>query len=234
VSTPTGLRILLSEDHATIRTSLRKLLESASDQLTVVGEAATRSDTVRLARELSPDLVVLDLALPDVPQGKPNVGNGIAAIRQIVQHDRGVRVLVFTGLDQGIAKLSEAMSVGARGFVTKYAESDVLLAAVRGVARGELWVIIPQEYVRVVNIAPPADNLTPRERDVLVRLMERKDIPRIARELGLARPTVANYVTALLKKFEATRLIELVDKVEAQSAGEVAEDGRSTRTHDIN
>src|SRR3972149_3474910 len=121
------IRILIADDHPLFRTGLRSLLESVADT-EVVGEAASGTEAVELARTLTPDVVVMDLNMPDL--------NGIEATRQIVQDTNEVHVLVMT-MHEDDESVFAALRAGARGYQLKGAVQAETLRAIRAVANGE-------------------------------------------------------------------------------------------------
>ena len=121
------MRILIADDHPLVRQGLRTVLES-DEEMEVVGEAATGTQAVELAGALAPDIVVIDLQMPQL--------NGIDATRQILAKAPAVGVLVLTMFDDD-ASVFTAMKVGTRGYLLKGAERDEILRAVRSVASGE-------------------------------------------------------------------------------------------------
>ena len=121
------LRVLIADDHAVLRAGLRALVNS-TDDLEIVGEAATAAEAVVRASELAPDVIVMDLQLPDA--------SGIVATQEIVERSPDARVLILTMFDDEDSVFA-AMRVGARGYALKGAEEEDLLRAIRAVAGGD-------------------------------------------------------------------------------------------------
>ncbi len=212
-----SLRILLVDDHKALRSLLRGFLES-HPTMTVAGEAGDPVEAVQQAEELRPDVVVVDMHLPTAA-GRYDVNAGIEAVRDIAARCPDSGILVTTGLEQGVEKLSVALAAGARGFVTKYAEPDVMLAAIEGVARGELWVIVPREFAddmrrAIGRTSPSADVLTRREREILDCFCKGLADGQIARRFGIAPHTVANYFTSIQAKLGASDRVALLRKAQ--------------------
>ncbi len=208
-------RILLVDDHPLFRDGVRAALASADD-LDVVGEAETVAEAVALAAELSPDVVLMDLGLPD--------GSGIDATRAILAAAPAVRVLVMTMTSDDEAVVA-AMRAGARGFVVKGSGRADLLRSVRSVADGQA-VFGPDvadrltAYFSSLASVPGRDafpQLTEREREVLELMARGFDNRRIARELFLSDKTVRNHVSNVMAKLDAEDRAEAV--LRARNAG---------------
>ncbi|TQN44344.1 LuxR family two component transcriptional regulator [Blastococcus colisei] len=203
----TPLRVLVVEDHPLFRKGVVALLEATAD-FSVAGVAVSGEDAVSRARELRPDVVLMDLQLPGI--------SGIEATREIVAAETGVRVLVLS-LFEDEESVFLALCAGARGYVLKDADEDELLGAIRAVARGE--AIFSQAVAgRVLAFfaqsrpAPKAfPELTDREREILGLIAHGHPNPSIARKLSLSPKTVANYVSAIFAK------LQVADRAEAMT-----------------
>ena len=212
--TPTH-RVLLVDDHPLFRDGVRAALAGAED-LEVVGEAEDVAGAVALAAELAPDVVLMDLGLPD--------GSGIDATRAILAATPSVRVLVMTMTSDDEAVVA-AMRAGARGFVVKGSGRADLLRSVRSVADGQA-VFGPDVADRLTAYfsslgSLPGRNafpqLTEREREVLALMARGFDNRRIARELFLSDKTVRNHVSNVMAKLDAQDRAEAV--LRARNAG---------------
>ena len=181
-----GRTILLVDDHAVVREGYRSVLQKQPG-LRVVAEAADGAEAYRLFKEVHPDLVIMDLAMPGI--------GGIEAIRRIRKWDATARILVFT-MHQNAAFAMQAIRAGARGYVTKTSPPEALVDAVREVLCGRIAVSpdINHELAlsRLVGETVIADVLTTREFEVLRMLLAEQTTEEIAAALHLSPKTVAN------------------------------------------
>jgi len=198
------LRIVLVDDHEVVRHGLKALLDAQSD-MEVVGEAGTAEDGVRRVGYDAPDVVVLDVRLPDT--------SGIEACREIRTRWPDVGVLILTSYADEEALMSAIMA-GAAGYVLKRIDSDALVGAVRKVGAGES-LLDPEMTDRLFDKLrgdemddPRIARLSPQERRILTLIAEGKTNREIADELFLAEKTVKNYVSNLLSKMEMSRRSE--------------------------
>ncbi|MFI6871613.1 response regulator [Nocardia sp. NPDC050406] len=191
------ITVLLADDQRLVRTGLRMLIESTTD-LEVVGEAADGVQAVRLAAELAPDLVLMDLRMPGV--------DGVTATRQITESRSATKVLVLTTFDDD-DHLYPALAAGAAGFLVKDTAAGDLLAAIRRTVEGDM-LFSPALVRRVVEralsaAAPtrvPAAALTPREIEVLALVGDGASNQEIADRLHLGVTTVKTHVANLMDK----------------------------------
>ncbi len=198
------MRVLLVDDHEIVREGLRAVLEGQED-LEVVGEAGSVAEAVRRVGYDNPDVVVMDVRLPD--------GTGIEACREIRSRWPRVRVLMLTSYADEEALVS-AVVAGASGYVLKRINSDELVASIRKVGEGEslLDPTMTERLFRRLRGDEPEDpllaRLSPQERKILDLIAEGLTNREIAERMYLAEKTVKNYVSNLLSKLEMSRRSE--------------------------
>ena len=201
------IRVLLADDQALVRTGFRLILEHAAD-LTVVGEAGDGGAAVALAAETAPDVVLMDVRMPQV--------DGVEATRRIRAGTPATRVLVLTTFDLD-EYVYAALRAGASGFLLKDTLAPDLLSAIRVVARGDA-VVAPGVTRRLLErhigtgappAPPPADPLTAREREVLALVAQGLSNAEIAARLHVSEGTVKTHVSRILGK------LGLRDRVQA-------------------
>jgi DNA-binding NarL/FixJ family response regulator len=203
------IRVLVVDDHTIMREGICALLKIATD-IEVVGEAANGREALDMAKQLTPDIIVMDIAMP--------VMDGREATRRLTKDLPGIKILVLTQYDDKEHVLS-LIEAGACGFVSKKAAFEELSSAVRCIARGESFlspsvakvVIDAYQYGAVSrDKSDPYEQLTDREKDVLKLLVEGHTTQEIAELLVLSPKTVAGYKTSLMSKLDITSGIELV------------------------
>ena len=196
------MRVLLVDDHEVVRQGLRALLES-KDDIEVVGEAGTVADAVRRVGFDEPDVVVMDVRLPD--------GSGVDACRRIRSRFPDVKVLMLTTYaDETV--LTEAITAGASGYVLKRIDSDGLVDSVRRVGNGEslLDAEMTDKLFRKIRTDsdPLLDRLSDRERKILSLIADGKTNRQIAADLFLSEKTIKNYVSTMFTKLGMSRRSE--------------------------
>jgi two-component system response regulator NreC len=198
------IRILLADDHAMVRQGFRMILAAQPD-MEIVGEAGNGREAVELAGELKPDVVVMDVAMPEL--------NGIEATRRIMDNVPRTRVLALSMYKDSVY-VREILRAGARGFLLKDAIDRDLLAAVRAVARGEGYLspsvseAVLSDYRR--HVTDPLDLLSSREREVLQMIAEGKTNKDIATTLNLSVYTVDAHRGRIMEKLNLHSVGELV------------------------
>jgi len=214
------ISVLIADDQALVRAGFRVLIDSASD-LKVVGEAANGAEAVRLARETSPDVVLMDIRMPEM--------DGLAATRELARGEGGPRVIILTTFDID-EYVFEALRSGASGFLLKDTDPSELLQAVRVVAAGEA-LLAPSVTRRLIEefatrpdprrASPEALRaLTEREREVLALVARGLSNAEIAEELVISPATAKTHVSRVMMKLDARDRAQLV--VTAYEAGLVA------------
>ena len=209
------LRVLIADDHPMFRHGVQTLLTSTPG-LAVAGEARTGQEAIDLADKLQPDIILMDLQMPEV--------NGIEATRQILTASPQIRILMVTMFEDD-ASVFTAMKAGARGYILKDADKPDILRAINAVGNGEA-IFSPAIASRVLNffttprptqavIAFP--QLTEREREILNLIAQGHANQDIARRLVLTHSTVRNYVSSIFSKLQVADRAHAI--VRARQAG---------------
>jgi DNA-binding NarL/FixJ family response regulator len=204
------VRILIADDHSLVRDGLRSLLQAEGHE--VVGEARNGHEAVALARELKPDVVLMDLQMPEL--------DGIGATKLIVGGMPEMKVVILTASEEE-AKLFEAIKSGAQGYLLKNLEAEEFFDMLERAHRGEpaltpaLARKLLQEFAKPAETAAPAstssDELTVREREVLELMVEGVTSNRkLAKRLGLSENTVKFHVRNILDKLRLHNRAEVV------------------------
>jgi DNA-binding NarL/FixJ family response regulator len=208
------LRILIADDHPLVRRGIRAVLDPLPD-VEVVGEAGSGREAIDLAQTARPDVILMDLQMPDV--------SGIEATRAILAGQPDARILVVT-LFQDDDSVFTALRAGARGYVLKDSDEDDLIGAFRAVANGAA-IFSPGVASRVLTLfstprpsVPEAfPTLTEREREILGLMARGLSNPRIAQELSISVKTVGNHVSVIFGKLQVADRAEAI--VRAREAG---------------
>jgi DNA-binding NarL/FixJ family response regulator len=194
------IRILIADDHAIVREGLRAVLGTEPD-MEVVGEAITGKEVVERAAELRPDLILMDIQMPDL--------NGIEATRRILGANPGIGVVVLTMFADDDSVFS-AMRAGARGYVLKGAPPSEILRVLRAVAEGEAHFgpEIARRLTSFFSAPPPPppgeafSELTSREREILDLIAQGHTNAKIARQLFVSPKTVRNHISHIFTKLQ--------------------------------
>ncbi|MBO9468574.1 response regulator transcription factor [Endozoicomonas sp. G2_2] len=190
--TSQSIRVLLVDDHAVVRAGYGRLLKMAGD-IEVVGEADSGERAYALCREQAFDVIVMDLSLPGM--------SGIEATRRICSRNPGTRILVFSVHEEEIF-VRRALAAGATGYIGKRAVADVLIDAVRQVARGKRYIgaALVDEEAAPFEAENPLSRLSSREFEIFRLLASGASVNAIAEELFLSPKTVANHASRLRAK----------------------------------
>ncbi|MBF8983536.1 response regulator transcription factor [Lutibacter sp. B2] len=193
------IKVLIADDHALMCQGLKQIIELESD-IDVIGSAVDGEDTIRKVEELKPDVVLLDINMPNM--------NGIQALRRLRDIGSDVKIIMLTFHEEP-EYLFQTLNIGANGYVLKDAESDSLIKAIRDVYRGQSYIhptlskasIYKDTKEHTVN---KKDNLTKREYEVLVLIADGKNNREIADDLFISEKTVKNHVSNIFKKIKVS------------------------------
>jgi DNA-binding NarL/FixJ family response regulator len=203
------IRILLADDHTVVRDGLRALLERQPD-MTVVAEAADGRDSVRLAEEQSPDVVVMDITMPNM--------NGIEATRRILAANPRTAVVILS-MHQDESYVLRSLKAGAKGYLLKDSLRSDIVDAIRAVSQGRSFLtrkisrIMQEDYVRQMErrgVEDSYDLLTDREREILQLVAEGKANKEVAGLLNIGLTTVETHRTHILQKLGLHSVPELI------------------------
>ncbi|HOC17268.1 MAG TPA: response regulator transcription factor [Vicinamibacterales bacterium] len=203
------MRILLADDHTIVRHGLRKILEESRDWQ-VVGEAGNGRDAVRLALELQPEVVILDIGMPLL--------NGIEAARQIARRLPDTKILILS-MHADEAYIIQALEAGAKGYLLKDTADADLLGAVTAVIRGKSFFspavarVMLDDYVRRLRdrgIVDRYDTLSEREREIFQLIAEGKTNKEIAEILGVSPSTIETHRGHIMEKLDVHSAVEMV------------------------
>ena len=201
-ATQSDLQLLLVDDSEVVRMGLRALLGAAAG-FTVIGEATNVKSAVETSRELKPDVILLDIHLPD--------GTGLDACRQILRHSPDSRILILTSeADERL--VDQAIRAGAHGYLLKEINAQALIQAIRDVAEGKS-ILDPTVTARVMQMVKSngqgeetsLSTLSPQEHRVLALIAEGQTNKEVAAQLGLAEKTVKNYLSTVFEKLHVSR-----------------------------
>lgn len=215
------LRILIADDHPLFRKGMRALLDTMTD-MEVVGEATSGKETVELATQLRPDVILMDLQMPE--------GGGMAATREIAQADSGAHILVVT-LFEDDDSVFAALRAGAQGYILKDADEEEMVRAIRAVGQGEA-IFSPAIASRLMDFFSTSrptsyqgeafPDLTRREREILVLIARGESNAAIAEQLSISLKTVRNHVSNIYSK------LQVADRTQAAIRAREAGYGDST------
>lgn len=184
------IRVLVVDDHPIVRGGIVALLSTADD-ITVIGEASDGAEAVRMAIELEPDVVLMDLRMPTL--------DGDEATAQILAVKPHLRVLILTTYESDSSILT-AIEAGASGYLLKAAPQEEILAGVRSVARGDVALAPSIAALLVKRVSAPSVTLSPRETEVLRLVAQGASNPRIAKDLFVSEATVKTHLLHVFGK----------------------------------
>jgi len=202
-----SIRILLADDHKITREGLRSLISKQSD-MKVVAEAENGRDAVGLAKELRPDVVIMDVSMPDL--------NGIEATKQILSEDENIKIIALSMHSDNLF-VSEMLKSGASGYMLKDCAFEELDRAIREVARGNTYLspmisgVVVEDYLRRLNKSGASESsiLSDREREVLQLLAEGQSTKQIGLKLFISAKTVETHRRQIMNKLDMYTVAEL-------------------------
>ena len=203
------VKLLLADDHAVVRDGLRQILEAQPD-IDVVGEAADGRTAFRQAKKLRPDVVLLDVAMPEL--------NGIEAAERIHAFDSSIRIVILS-MHSSKEHILRALRAGATGYVLKESAAHEVVSAVRDVLAGQRYLSqkVSDHVIEALlhpddgdHLETPLERLSPREREVLQLVAEGKSSAEIGRILFLSPKTVDTYRSRLMHKLGVSDIASLV------------------------
>ena len=198
--------VMLADDHAVVRDGLRALLEGGND-LQVVGVAGNGREAVSEALRLRPDIVIMDIAMPEL--------DGVEATRRIVERSPETRVLILS-MYLSAEHIYRALQAGAQGYVLKESAGEEVVEAIRALRAGKRYLshriteTVIDDYLREGTNVSPLDSLSLRERDVLQLVVEGRTNAAIAQARSLSPKTVETYRARIMKKLKVNDTVELV------------------------
>jgi DNA-binding NarL/FixJ family response regulator len=194
------IKVMVADDHAIVRQGLERLIATADD-LELVGMAADGAEAVEVARDANPDVVLMDLSMAGM--------DGVEATRRIVADDDAIRVVVLTSFGDE-QRIADALTAGAHGYLLKHVDPDDLLAAIRSAHAGDVpldpragRVLLEQRRRR-----SGAEDLTPREEEVLRLVGQGLANKQIARRLGIGERTVKAHLTSVFQRLGVTDRVQ--------------------------
>lgn len=201
------MKVLLADDHKIVRDGLRNLLEKQQD-ITVAGEAEDGREALQLARKLSPDVVIMDIAMPDL--------NGIEATRQILSEIQNVKIVALS-MHSDKRYVSEMLKAGASAYLLKDCAFEELITAIRTIMKGKIYLspgiagVVIEDYIRKGSKTDSSvfSLLSDREREVLQLMAEGRTTKEIAEHLYVSVKTVETHRTNIMTKLDIHSIAEL-------------------------
>jgi len=197
-----NIHVLIADDHPIVCKGIRNILDPAVG-ITVIGEARSGQEALQMIETLQPDVVLLDMELPDM--------NGIEVVKQVIEAGLSVRILGLSTYDDN-EYISQLISLGASGYLLKDEVPDVIVEAVRGVARGDTGWVSRKVAAKLTQILQDeqvgSTTLTPRELEVLHLVVEGKTNAEIGLNLGISEKTVEKHLDAIFRKMGVASRVE--------------------------
>ncbi|HVV69739.1 MAG TPA: response regulator [Gammaproteobacteria bacterium] len=200
------IRVLLVDDHELVRTAFKLMLNDAQD-FEIIGEAENGEDAIRLTRELSPDVIIMDLNMPGI--------GGFEAIARLLRSNPLTKILIVSARVDGLIP-ARLIEMGVAGYLSKQASAEQMLVAIRTVYEGGRYIDATMaENIAMFHIAPaenasPFAHLSERELQVLLMVADGMETDEIADKLCLSKKTINGYQCNLLKKLKAKTDVEAV------------------------
>jgi two-component system invasion response regulator UvrY len=196
--------IILVDDHAVVRSGLRRLLELNKD-MNVIAEAESGEQAYQLYGEINPDVVVMDISMPGM--------GGLESAKRIIKRDSSAKIIIFS-MHETASFATQALKAGVKGYVTKTGDSDDLQAALTQVMRGKTFLSadVAQKIAlqTLMGEDDPLQQLSGREFEVFRLLADGNRIEEVAEMLKISQKTVANYYTIIKQKLDVSSPIEMV------------------------
>lgn len=196
------IQVLISDDHPIVIKGIRDIIDSAVG-MKVVGEAPTGTLALQLVGDLKPDVLLLDMELPDL--------SGVEVVRRLMAAKSSVRILALSSYDDR-EYISQMLSLGASGYLIKDEVPEIIVEAVRGIARGEKGWVSRKVAAKLSQIIQDdkagGKELTNREMDVLKFVVEGKTNAEIGMHLGISEKTVEKHLDGIFKKLEVSSRVE--------------------------
>ncbi len=204
------IKVLIADNHPIVRMGIRQVLNTASD-MNVLDDVATTTELFEKLKERSPDVVILEMDIPEI--------NGIATLRKIKQEYPDIKVLIYSGQSEDVYALS-TIRAGAYGYLSKAAEIDYIISAVRKVSQGSMFITneLAQRLAFDEGTQKPRRffrKLSTREVEVLKMLASGKRNKEVAQGLNLNEKTVSTYKARLMKKLNVDNLVDLLQQAKA-------------------
>jgi DNA-binding NarL/FixJ family response regulator len=200
------ITVILVDDHAIVRAGFRLLLATESD-IDVIAETSRGEEILQIYSELKPDIVVMDLSMAGI--------GGLETTRRLVMREDNAKIIVFSVHHEKVY-IQRALDAGARGYICKHAHPDMLIDAIKQVAKGRIYidpslVDDAQHQENMTTYQTIIATLSPREFDVFVLLAKGMTAHQISDELCLSYKTVANYGTTIRSKLNVTSMAQLAN-----------------------